>query len=238
MDLSGWTLVLVPIALAATAASARDAETTVMAQGVVAGPLIVDFERMEPGKRPRGFSTALTGKGAPPTWVIKEDPTAPAGPKVVTQTTSDKTSYRFPICIYDAFTGKDPELSVSFKPISGRVDQAAGLVWRYQDANNYYVVRANALEDNVVLYKMEHGKRGDLKPKGAWFFSYGKDAPVPAQRWSTLRVTVRGQQFSVWLDGAHLFDVEDETFSGPGKVGLWTKADSVTAFDSLTVQGR
>ncbi len=192
---------------------------------------------MEPGKLPRGFSTALTGKGAPPTWVVKEDPTAPAGPKVVTQTTSDKTSYRFPICIYDAFTGKDPELSVSFKPISGRVDQAAGLVWRYRDANNYYVVRANALEDNVVLYKMEHGKRSDLKPKGAWFFSYGKDAPVPTQRWSTLRVTVRGQEFSVWLDGEHLFDVEDETFSGAGRVGLWTKADSVTAFDALTVRG-
>ncbi len=234
----GWVLVLVSIALAATAASVLDAQTTVVAQGVSAGPLIVDFEGMEPGKLPRGFSSALTGKGAPPAWVITEDPTAPAGPQVVTQTSSDKTSYRFPICIYDAFTGKDPELSVSFKPISGRVDQAAGLVWRYQDANNYYVVRANALEDNVVLYKMEHGKRSDLKPEDAWFFSYGKNAPVPAQRWSTLRVTVRGQQFSVWFDGEHLFDIQDETFSGAGKVGLWTKADSVTAFDSLTVQGR
>ncbi len=237
-NLSGWALVLVSISLAASAASALDAQTAGMAQGVSAGPLIVDFEGMEPGKLPRGFSTALTGKGAPPVWVIVDDPTAPAGPKVVTQTTSDKTSYRFPICIYDGFTGKDPELSVSFKPISGRVDQAAGLVWRYQDANNYYVVRANALEDNVVLYKMEHGKRSDLKPKDAWFFSYGKDAPVTARRWSTLRVTVRGPHFSVWLDGEHLFDVEDDTFSGPGKVGVWTKADSVVAFDSLTATGR
>ncbi len=170
-NLSGWFLVLVSIALAATAASALDAQTAAMAQGVSAGPLIVDLEGMRPGKLPKGFSAALTGKGAPPAWVIKEDPTAPAGPKVVTQTTSDRTSYRFPICIYDAFTGDDLELSVSFKPISGRVDQAAGLVWRYQDANNYYVVRANALEDNVVLYKMEDGKRSDLKSKGAWFFS-------------------------------------------------------------------
>ncbi len=235
---SGWVPVLVSIALVATAVRALDPQTAVMASGVSTGPLIVDFEGMEPGKPPRGFSIALTGKGAPPAWVIKEDPTAPAGPKVVTQTTSDKTSYRFPICIYDAFTGDDLELSVSFKPISGRVDQAAGLVWRYQDANNYYVVRANALEDNVVLYKMEQGKRSDLKPKDASFFSYGKDAPVPARRWSTLRVTARGQHFSVWLDGEHLFDVEDETFSGAGKVGRWTKADSVTAFDSLTVQDR
>ena len=237
-DLSGRVPALVAIALAATAATALDAQTPVVAPGGSAGPLIVDFEGMEPGKLPRGFSMALTGKGAPPAWVIREDPTAPAGPKVVTQTTSDKTSYRFPICIYDAYTGSDPELSVSFKPISGRVDQAAGLVWRYRDADNYYVVRANALEDNVVLYKMEHGKRSDLKPKDAWFFSYGKEAPVPARRWSTLRVTVRGPHFSVWLDGEHLFDVEDETFSGAGKVGLWTKADSVMSFDALTVQGR
>ncbi len=235
---SARVLVLVCITLAATATSAIDAQPAVKAQAASAGPVIVDFEGMEPGKLPRGFSTALTGRGAPPAWVVQEDPTAPAGPKVVTQTTSDETSYRFPICVYDAFTGRDPELSVSFKPISGRVDQAAGLVWRYQDANNYYVVRANALEDNVVLYKMEHGKRSDLKPKGAWFFSYGKGAPVPVQRWSTLRVTVRGKRFSVWLNGEHLFEVEDETFSGAGKVGLWTKADSVTAFDSLTVQGR
>ncbi len=104
MDLSGWVLVLVSIALAASAAAAPDAQTKVMAQDASAGPLIVDFEGMEPGKLPRGFSAALTGKGAPPAWVIQEDPTAPGGPKVVTQTTSDETSYRFPLCIYRALS--------------------------------------------------------------------------------------------------------------------------------------
>ena len=225
-QLSGWVRVLLCIVLAATIAGALDA-------GFVA-----DFEAMQTGQPPDGFSTALTGGGGPPRWSIQEDPTAPSGNKVLVQTTSDDTRTRFPVCIYADFTGKDLELSVAFKPISGRVDQAAGLVWRYRDAENYYVVRANALEDNVVLYKVENGKRSDLKPKGVWLFSYGKQAPVPAQRWSTLRVAVRGPEFSVSLNGEHLFEVEDATFSDPGKVGVWTKADSVTAFDSLTVKGR
>ena len=88
-------------------------------------------------------------------WIIGEDPTAPSGPKVLKQTTSEDTGNRFPVCVFDGFAAKDLELSVAFKPISGRIDQAAGLVWRYRDADNYYVVRANALEGNVVLYKAQ-----------------------------------------------------------------------------------
>jgi len=173
---------------------------------------------------------------------IDNDNTSPAerftavtgNSKVLAQLSSERTSYRFPLCVYDDFIAADVELTVRFKPISGEIDQAAGLVWRYRDANNYYVVRANALEDNVVLYKMENGRRSDLKPAGAWFFSYGAAADVPANQWSTLGVVARGNRFSVSLNGRHLFDVEDGTFSEPGKVGLWTKADSVTQFDSFT----
>ena len=136
--------------------------------------LATHFEAMTTGKPPDGFSVALTGGGPAPAWIIHEDPEAPSGAKVLLQTPSDATNYRFPLCVYDGFTGKDLELSLAFKPVSGRVDRAAGLVWRYRDAENYYVVRANALEDNVVLYKVENGKRSSLKPKGAWSFSYGK----------------------------------------------------------------
>jgi len=97
-------------------------------------------------------------------------------------------------------------------------------------------VRANALEGNVVLYKVQGGRRTDLKPVGAGMLSYGRKAPVPSVRWSTLRVEARGSRFSVYLGGSHLFDVEDSTFVGPGKVALWTKADSVAAFDDLVVE--
>jgi hypothetical protein len=128
----------------------------------------------------------------------------------------------------------DVDLSVRFKPISGRVDQAAGLVWRYQNQDNYYIVRANALEDNVVLYKVEGGTRTDLPLKGEGR-TYGKKSDVPAGQWSTLRVVANGPVFEVYLNGSKLYEVEDKTFSTPGRVGVWTKADSVTQFDDLSV---
>ena len=190
---------------------------------------------MDADVAPVGFTQARTGRGGTGAWEVKEDNTAPSGKRVLAQTSSDPTNYRFPLCIYDAFEARDVDLSVSFKPLSGTVDQAAGLVWRYQDSDNYYVVRANALEENVVLYKVENGKRSDLKPQGSWF-AYGKDAPVPLGVWSSLRVLVRSNTFSVSLNGEHLFDVEDDTFPQAGKVGLWTKADSVTLFDTLTAR--
>lgn len=168
--------------------------------------------------------------------MIRQDPTAPSSEHVLTQTSADTTNYRFPVCIYDSVTAKDVEVSVRFKPLSGTVDQAGGLVWRYTDQDNYYVVRANALEDNVVLYKIEKGKRSDLKPVGAGLFSYGKKVTVPGGQWNTLQVSVRGNRFAVSLNGEHVFDVEDDTFKDAGKVGLWTKADSVTSFDDLKIR--
>ena len=128
----------------------------------------------------------------------------------------------------------DVDLSVRFKPVSGRVDQAAGLVWRFQNEDNYYIVRANALENNVVLYKVENGKRTDLPVKGEGR-TYGKKAQVPSGQWSTLRVVAAGPRFEVYFNGSKLYEVEDTTFSQAGKVGVWTKADSVTQFDDLTV---
>ena len=201
----------------------------------VASTVMLDFETFELGKTPPGFSTALTGNGGPVSWIIQQDPTAPSGSKVLVQTSAEATSYRFPLCVYDNFTTKDVEVSVKFKPVSGKVDQAAGLVWRYRNKDNYYIVRANALENNVVLYKVENGKRTDLKPIGAGLFAYGKKAKVPGGQWSELRVAVKGNRFEVSLNGESLFAVEDNTFTEAGKVGLWTKADSVTSFDNLDI---
>jgi len=200
------------------------------------GMVMLDFEDTTVGALPKDFSTALTGGGGPVTWAIQEDASSPAGPKVLVQTSRDDTNKRFPLCVYDPFAARDVDLSVRFKPISGKVDQAAGLVFRYRDSGNYYIVRANALEGNVVLYKVENGKRTDLKPVDAGLVAYGKKASVPGQTWGTLRVVARGSRFAVHLNGSHLFDVEDTTFPGAGKVALWTKADSVTAFDDLRVE--
>lgn len=199
------------------------------------GRQTLDFERQVAGKAPTGFSFGRTGNGKPGEWVVREEPGASGG-KVLAQVSDDRTSYRFPLAVYDGWSGKDVDLSVRFKPVSGQVDQGAGLVWRYQNPDNYYIVRANALENNIVLYKVEGGKRTDLPLVGEGR-TYGKKAPVPKSEWSTLRVVVKRDRFVVHLNGKQLYEVADQTFTGAGKVGLWTKADSVMLFDDLTIAG-
>lgn len=194
------------------------------------------FDDHTAGQPPRGFTCALTGQGRPGTWKVVEDTTAPSRPNVLAQVDGDATSYRFPVCVLNDVSARDLDLSVRFKPVKGAEDQAAGLVWRYRDKDNYYVVRANALEGNVVLYKVENGKRTDLKPKGAGLFAYGKKAAVPSGAWGRLRVVARGNLFTVHLGEEKLFEVEDAAFPGGGTVGVWTKADSVTWFDDLRVE--
>jgi ABC-type nitrate/sulfonate/bicarbonate transport system ATPase subunit len=195
---------------------------------------VVDFEKDKPGSAPAGFQTALTGSGKPGVWTVVEDETAPSGRLVLAQTDADPTGYRFPLCVLDGATAKDAAISVKFKAISGQKDQGAGIVWRYRDHGHYYVVRANALENNVVLYKMEGGKRTDLplRDEGR---TYGKKVTVPSGTWNTLGVTVKESVFEVTLNGTKLYDVEDTTFPYAGKVGLWTKADSVIRFDDFKI---
>ncbi|MGH7496669.1 MAG: family 16 glycoside hydrolase [bacterium] len=200
----------------------------------IASAQTINFDKDEVGKAPKGFSTALTGKGKAGVWVVMKDETAPSKPNVLAQTDMDATGYRFPVCVYDAVVTKDADISVKFKPVKGDGDQAAGIVWRYLDKDNYYITRANALEDNVVLYKVEKGKRADLPLKGIGR-TYGKKTKVPSGQWSTLRVVARGNLFEVYVNGAKLYEVEDSTFTGVGKVGLWTKADSYTLFDDLMI---
>jgi hypothetical protein len=219
MRFAGLTFLLV----LATGVDAQSAEA----------PIRIDFDAFEAGKPPPGFSTALTGGGGPVAWVVQDNPLPQGTGRVLMQTSADSTNTRFPLCVADGFSARDVDLAVRFAPIAGNRDRAAGLVWRYRDAANYYVVRANALEDNVVLYKVEGGTRTDLKPIDAGLLAYGVAAAVPSDAWSELQVTARGNRFAVSLNGTHLFDVEDTTFAHPGKVGLWTKADSVTAFDDL-----
>jgi len=194
----------------------------------------VDFTQDAVDQPPKGFEFGHTARvGRAGKWVVLAD-----GPnRVLAQTDADSTRSRFPVAVLTDVITADGDLSVRFKPISGRVDQAAGLVWRYQNQDNYYIVRANALEDNVVLYKVENGKRIDLPVKGEGR-TYGKKADVPAMQWSTLRVVATGRLFEVYFNGTKLYDVEDATFAQPGKVGVWTKADSVTHFDDLAIVTR
>jgi hypothetical protein len=186
-----------------------------------------DFEKSQAGSVPPGFTPGLTGKGPPPAWKIVEDPTAPAGSRVVAETSGDRTNNRFPLLILDGFEAKDVLVTVAFKPVSGRVDQAAGLAVRLRDADNYYIARANALEGNVRLYRVVGGQRTQFA---------GKDVRIPAGQWQTLGLGVQGDRLEVRLNGNALFEAHDRTFGDAGRVGLWTKADSLTHFDDLRVE--
>ena len=192
-----------------------------------ANALRLDFEGSPVGSLPAGIAPALTGAGGLPKWTVLEDRTSSAGSKVLAQTSADKTDYRFPLAIFDGPSAADVDVAVRFKPVAGEVDRAAGIAVRLADKDNYYVVRANALENNVRLYRMVKGQRIQFA---------GADAKVPSGVWQELRLMVRGSHFEVFLDGRNLYGANDATMAGPGKVALWTKADSVTYFDDLRMQ--
>jgi hypothetical protein len=187
----------------------------------------VGFDTDTIGSAPAGWTVAKTGTGNPK-WTVEADPTAPSKSKVVKQ--SGRATY--PLLLKSGSSVRDGAVEVHFKAISGSEDRAAGLVWRAKDANNYYVVRANALENNVVLYKTINGKRSSLDIVGRKG-GYGVNVPVSANQWHTLRVGFVGRRFNVVFNGKSIFEVEDTALTDAGMVGLWTKADSVTVFDGF-----
>jgi hypothetical protein len=184
------------------------------------------FDSDKPDAAPVGFSFGRTGSGAAGSWVVVVEKDAPSGGQVLAQADTDATDYRFPVAVADGPSLADLRLSVQCKAVSGEVDQACGLVFRYQDENNYYITRANALENNVRIYYVKDGKR---KQFASWA------GEVTSKAWHELRVDAKGDHFDVYWDGHKVLDAKDATFSSAGKVGLWTKADSVTYFDDLSV---
>jgi len=180
------------------------------------------------GQPPDGCSPGLTGDGRSTKWVVVDS--RPEGGRGVAETSADPTDYRFPMCIVDspAYADlTDVDVSVRFRPIAGKVDQAGGIAIRVKDDLNYYVVRANALENNVRLYSVVNGDRRQFA---------GIDARVTSNQWHTLRLRVVGDRFSVSFDGAALFEATDQRITGPGRIALWSKADSVTEFVDLAIE--
>ena len=175
---------------------------------------------------PPGFRCEKTGGGAPGRWIMRAEDDAPSARNVLAQVDPDDTNGRLPIAVADEPSLRDLRLSVKCKPVAGKVDQACGLVFRYKDANNYYLTRANALEGNVRLYFVKDGSR---KQFASW------SGEVATGRWQELRVEARGDQFRVFWNGALVIEERNPTFQEAGRVGVWTKADSITLFDDLTV---
>ena len=188
------------------------------------------FDDLKADEAPPGWQASVTGSGQAK-WEVVADDSAPSKPQVLKQSgETPKSSY--PICLKQGTSLKDGWVEVKFKPVSGRIDQAGGVAWRAKDRDNYYVCRANALEDNVVLYKTEGGKRKSLDIFGR-SGGYGVTTKVAPGQWHIIRVEFSGPRFKVTFDGKELFTVEDATFTDAGMVGVWTKADSVTLFDDF-----
>jgi len=205
---------------------------------VRAGAEMIRFDSAKPGSLPAGWTVVMTHTGGAPKWEIRQDASAPSKPNVLAQVSSDGTEGRFPMAILNRATYRDGELSVKFKTVAGRADQPAGIVWRYRDPDNYYLVRANALENNIVMYRVQDGHWVPLAPRGKPSQYYGVRHRIPAHTWSILKVSFRKSRFEVYFDHRKVFEAEDSTFAQAGKVGLWTKADSVTYFDDFQFSGK
>ncbi len=190
---------------------------------------VYNFDSDAPGQLPAKFHGARTGGGTQEKWAVTTDPTAPSKPNVVAQTSTDQTDYRFPLLISDEGTFQDLDLSVKFKAVSGSIDRAGGLVFRLKDPNNYYIVRANALENNYRLYHVVNGRRSQFA---------GANLKVTSGEWHELRVEAVGNKITCYYDASKKIEATDDTFKDAGKVGLWTKADSVTHFDDLKVTAK
>jgi len=183
----------------------------------------IDFGKYALGRPPEGFTTAVTNGNVPGKWIIVDA----NGKKALAQTDTSQINPRFPICVYDKISIKNVEVTTDFMAVSGKLDQAAGLVARYKDENNYYITRANALEDNLRLYKVESGKRIQIAEA---------KLKTTAGEWHNLKLEVCGTNQKVFYDGKLVINANDATFQEAGKVGLWTKADSVTYFADLKIE--
>jgi Domain of Unknown Function (DUF1080) len=184
---------------------------------------IIGFDQDQIGAAPAGWVCGVTGRGSPK-WVVETDSTAPSKPNVLKQSGSGT----FPWCAKKGVAIADGFVEVKFKPMQGSEDRAGGVMWRWKDGDNYYVARANALENNVSLYHTTRGSRQTIKYV---------DAPVRVDQWHTLHVEFTGKRIKVSLDGKQYIDAEDAHIAGSGAIGVWTKADSVTAFDDFSWGG-
>ena len=213
-----------PIFIAAALACAiARAGSAVLAQK--RAPMIA-IEKMDIGAAPTDFDFGLTGQGRPGQWVVTRDASA-AGGRAIEQSSADRTDYRFPLAIYKPFSAKNVDVSVRFKAIAGSVDQAGGLALRLADPNNYYVVRANALEDNVRFYRVSNGRRIEIT---------GANLKVSPNEWHTLGLKAEGESFTITFDGKELYRATDRTITAAGRIALWTKADSVTRFEQIELK--
>ena len=191
---------------------------------------IVTFESETPGQPPKDFEFGLAGEGGPGRWEMVADPTAGGG-KALAQLSTNAAELRFLVAMYKPITAGNVEVTARCKPISGQADQACGVIVRATDSGNYYMARANALEDNVRLYRVRDGQREQL--------ASAEGVKIARGQWHTLTVHARGDRYTVFFNDMPLHATTDSTPQprpADGRVGFWVKSDSVTYFDRLEIR--
>jgi len=185
---------------------------------------IWNFDSDPVGKLPDGWLNRFTGRGKLGRWEVIKDPTAPSGRHVLAQLSKENYGYHFNLAVIEGTDYKDLRLTVRFKAVEGQEDRGGGVVWRYQDENNYYICRANPLESNFRVYKVVKGRRRQL---------HSANVRIPSGKWHSLTIEMKGSRIRCFYNGKKYLEVVDDTFQQSGKIGLWTKADAVTYFDDL-----
>ena len=185
-----------------------------------------NFELDAVGSLPAGFSFAKSESGKPGRWTVRSVDDAPSGRNVLVQSDADRSEDRFLMAVADRPKLRDVRVSVRCKPIAGNVDQACGIVFRYQSATDYYLARSNALEGNVRLYHVRSGQRRQL---ANW------EGQIRTGVWQELAAEIVANRIRIFFDGEEVISKSDRTFYEAGAVGLWVKADSVSAFDELNI---
>lgn len=212
---------IVPIAMLFACAAGNEAA---LADG---NTMKWDFQGASVGKLHGGWTSDHTGSGKGSVWEVVEDADSPDGSRAIAQVSAEGSGGFFSLCVADNARFEDLVLTISFKAVAGKEDQGGGPVWRYKDANNYYIARMNPLEDNFRVYKVENGKRTELG---------SADVKAAAGAWHTIRIEHTGDRIQCSLNGKVYLDVNDATFPGAGKIGLWTKADAQTRFAAIGVE--
>jgi hypothetical protein len=195
----------------------------------------VDFDMLAPKAAPPDWSIAHTHSGPPGDWIVHRDPSAPSRPNVLSQMSHAGSRFEFEIAVFDKVTCRDGDLSAKIRLPSGSGSKTAGLIWRYQDPNNFYMLHLSADQRNVVLFRVQDGKAEEIPAKGAKPGSFGVSHDVRPGVWYLARVVYRGPRIRVFLGNRLLFDATDSVISQAGKTGIWTKGSTVASFDDFRI---
>jgi hypothetical protein len=196
----------------------------------------LDFDKLQPGAVPPDWSFATTHRGQPGNWVIHPDVGAPSPPNVFAQLSADRVPVRYSLALYDKSYCKNGDLSAEMKIISGKSTQTGGLVWRYQDQNNYYLLTISADEDTIAVLKMQDGHPTPIAKLGPGLKAFQVSHKIEPQEWNVLRVSFQTTHMTIYFDHRKVMDAEDLTFLKPGKAGLWTRGDTIAYFDNFRIE--